>query len=97
VLLPKERKRRTLYHDLLNIPEGKEMLADMAHRHYMFTTTHVPGDPHYTAFNEGRRSVVVELLQLANISLSELQATLKRQETDGRSESSYGSNDYDEF
>ena len=73
------------------------MLAAMAHSHYMFTTTHVPGDSHYTAFNEGRRSVVMELLQLANISLSELQATLKRQETDGRSESSYGSNDYDEF
>ena len=73
------------------------MLADMAHRHFMFTTTHVPGDPNYTAFNEGRRSVVVELLRLANISLSELQATLKRQETDGRSESSYGSDDFDEY
>ena len=88
MLLRKEKRRRTLYHDFFNLPEGKEVLADMARRHYVYATTHVPNDPYYTAFNEGRRAVILELMKLANAPIDQVQKTINQMETiHGRNDS----------
>ena len=85
MLLKRQAKRATKYFDLLNTDLGKEVLADMCERHFMLTTTHVPNDPHSTAFNEGRRAVIAELIQLAGTNPLELQEKIKlQQKEDGR-------------
>ena len=99
MLLKKQAKRAAKYFDLLNSDLGKEVLADMCDRHFMLTTTHVPHDPHTTAFNEGRRAVIAELIQLAGTSPLELQEKIKlQQKEDGRnSRDGIGESDFGEF
>ena len=65
----------------------------------MLTTSHVPHDPLTTAFHEGRRAVIAELIQLAKTSPLELQEKIKlQQKEDGRdSRDGIGESDYGDF
>lgn len=42
---------------------GRRVLADLARRNNLLATSVVAGDPQLTAFNEGRRAVVLEILR----------------------------------
>lgn len=61
------------YDAVFSSPEGKRVLADLAKRHGVFEAAFVPGDPQHTAFRDGKRSVVVDLLRYLNVNISELQ------------------------
>lgn len=46
--------------------EGKAILRDLMRKYRVLETTHVPGDPHSTAYNEGQRSVILSILRYVN-------------------------------
>lgn len=50
------------YEFLLGTREGKAVLRDLAMEAYLVQTTMVAGDPGLTAFNEGRRSLFLHII-----------------------------------
>jgi hypothetical protein len=42
------------------------VLRDLMRRHFVLRSTQIAGDSHETAFNEGRRAVVLDLLHALN-------------------------------
>ena len=71
-LTEKEKKRLADYRTIFEGPQGQRVLADLCHRHGIFDPCHVPGDPYTTAYNDGRRSVVVDLLRYLGTDLERL-------------------------
>jgi hypothetical protein len=56
----KELKQLELnYKQIFNSPEGKEVLEDLKKRCSFYSTSHIKGDSHESAFLEGTRSVVL--------------------------------------
>ena len=47
------------YQIIFNTDEGKRVLDDLKKRSHFYSTTHVKGDSHESAFYEGQRSLVV--------------------------------------
>ena len=68
----KEKKRLADYRTIFEGPQGQRVLADLCHRHGIFDPCHVPGDSHSTAYNDGRRSVVIDLLRYLGTDLERL-------------------------
>ena len=73
----KEKKRLADYRTIFEGPQGQRVLADLCHRHGIFGPCHVPGDPYSTAYNYGRRSVVVDLLRYLGTDLERLDNLLE--------------------
>ena len=73
----KEKKRLADYRTIFEGPQGQRVLADLCHRHGIFDPCHVPGDPYSTAYNDGRRSVVVDLLRYLGTDLERLDNLLE--------------------
>ena len=72
-----EKKRLADYRTIFEGPQGQRVLADLCHRHGIFDPCHVPGDPYSTAYNDGRRSVVVDLLRYLGTDLERLDNLLE--------------------
>ena len=79
----KAKRRKVQYKEFFSTDDGKEILADLARRHLVHTSTFVPHDTHHSAFNEGRRSVILDIISLVNIPMEELDK-LNRKAEDGR-------------
>ena len=45
---------------------GGRVLRDLMRRHFVLRSTMIAGDSHETAFNEGRRAVVLDVLHALN-------------------------------
>ena len=60
------------YRALFDSPAGREVLADLFARCGLMRTSMTMGEPHMTAFNEGRRSVGLDIIQLMSWSEMEL-------------------------
>lgn len=60
------------YVDLFKSDLGDQVLKDLIKSTYFLNTTHVPGDPYTTAFNEGQRALVGRILRTANINYGKL-------------------------
>jgi polyhydroxyalkanoate synthesis regulator phasin len=54
------------YKIIFNTDEGKRVLDDLKKRSNFYNTTHVQGDSHESAYNEGQRSLVVFMETLIN-------------------------------
>ena len=54
------------YKVIFGSEEGKRVLDDLKKRSHFFSTTHVKGDSHETAYFEGQRSLVVFIESLLN-------------------------------
>jgi polyhydroxyalkanoate synthesis regulator phasin len=54
------------YKIIFNTDEGKRVLDDLKKRSHFYNTTHVQGDSHESAYNEGQRSLVVFMETLIN-------------------------------
>ena len=76
-LSEKEKKRLADYRTIFKGPQGERVLADLCHRHGIFDPCHVPGDPYSTAYNDGRRSVIVDLLRYLGTDLERLDNLLE--------------------
>ena len=90
----KAKRRKSQYRDLFTTDDGKEVLADLARRHFIHTSTFIAHDTHHSAFNEGRRSVILDILSLENIPIEELDK-LTRKAEDGRDSRTDNSGDWD--
>lgn len=56
-------RRRQDYRMIFGGEQGKRVLADLMRRHFVLRSTQIAGDSHETAFNEGRRAVVLDIMQ----------------------------------
>ena len=54
------------YKQIFNSPEGKEVLEDLKKRCSFYSTSHIKGDSHESAFLEGTRSVVLFIKNMLN-------------------------------
>tara|TARA_B100000795_G_scaffold5468_1_gene3970 strand:+ start:543 stop:764 length:222 start_codon:yes stop_codon:yes gene_type:complete len=63
----KELKQLELnYKQIFNSTEGKEVLEDLKKRCSFYSTSHIKGDSHESAFLEGTRSVVLFINNMLN-------------------------------
>lgn len=72
---------RDLVHDVMDLPVGRLFIMSMI-TPTLFAASYVPGDPLATAFNEGRRSFVLELLARVDRVAPELLLLARREEID---------------
>ena len=54
------------YKQIFNSPEGKEVLEDLKKRCSFYSTSHIKGDSHESAFLEGTRSVILFINNMLN-------------------------------
>ncbi len=47
------------------LARSPHLLSDIAQRGGVFRAAHVPGDPYTTAWNDGRRSLAIEIIEMA--------------------------------
>ena len=52
------------YRQVFKTEEGETVLADLKKRFNLHATTFERGDPHYSAYLEGQRSVVLSIMRL---------------------------------
>jgi hypothetical protein len=72
-----EIERHDLYKMVFDSPNGQLILKDLADRHRIFQTTFVTNDPYATAFNEGRRAVILDLIRFINHDLEFIKEVMK--------------------
>ena len=63
---------QSTYIDVFLSPKGKVVLEHMFKQLGMDNTTLVAGDPYSSAYNEGRRSVYMEILRIINVDFTAL-------------------------
>ena len=86
----KEKRRRATYKEVFATEAGQEVLDDLMKSNYFFTSTQT-GDSHESAFNEGRSSVVLAILNYVSLDINKIQARLKDSYERG------SSSDFDNF
>lgn len=69
---PSPGRRAALYGQYASLSEKPLVLADIALRGRVWRPSHVPNDPTTTAWNDGRRSLALEILELAGMSADQL-------------------------
>ena len=52
------------YRQVFKTIEGQQVLEDLQRRYHLNATTFERGDPHYSAFLEGQRDVVLTIMRL---------------------------------
>lgn len=68
----KKAQTMSAYIDLFKSDLGQDVLKDLIKSTFFLNTTHVPGDPYTTAFNEGQRALVSRILRTSNINYAKL-------------------------
>lgn len=79
MIFDKEKRKQAMYRQTFHSPQGEKVLKDLIQRHFVFTTTHVPGDAYSSAFQEGRRAVITDILRYLQADLGFLQQQLETQ------------------
>tara|TARA_Y100000310_G_scaffold170147_1_gene170307 strand:+ start:901 stop:1188 length:288 start_codon:yes stop_codon:yes gene_type:complete len=91
LIFDKSKRRRALYKEVFNSEAGKEVLEDILRCNFVLNTTMQDTDPLQIAFNEGRRAVVLAImnhLQITPVELMEKQREVyDRISTDNREQS----------
>ena len=81
----KGHKRSLLiYHNLFDSEDGRDVLADLASRFRVFGTTFDPESDRASAFNEGARNVVLDIIKRARTSPETVLARLEQTEAHDR-------------
>jgi len=65
------------YKDVFGSPNGKKVLHDLMKEGHMLDTSVQIQDPYVTAFNEGRRSMVLYIIGKLNIDIAKLDQRIK--------------------
>lgn len=77
-LSEKEKRRIADYQVVFKSSHGTRVLSDLCHRHGIFDACHVPQDSHSTAYNDGRRSVIVDILRYLKTDQEQLENLLSQ-------------------
>ena len=64
-------------HVFLGSVEGKKVLWDLMKKNFMIGVTHVPGDPCSTAYNEGCRVSILEILKKIGTNTEKLEKMIR--------------------
>jgi len=72
----------TQFKELFGSPLGKKVLWKMCKDVGFLESNHCPGDPYSSAFNEGRRTVVVDILRKTNMNLDKINNLVEEGEKD---------------
>ena len=59
-----------IYRSVFNGPNGRLILNDMMVNAGVFRSSYVEGDSHGTSYNEGRRSLVLDIIHLLKMEQS---------------------------
>ena len=65
------------YRAVFGTIQGRDVLADILTRAGMVGSSFVPGDPHATAFNEGKRRLALEIIERLNVNPDRLLTMLR--------------------
>jgi len=70
-MTPEEQKKQLIrdYQFTFGSPDGQRVLADLSLQTYENMMTYVDDNPHGTAFNEGRRAVILHIRRLLAMAL----------------------------
>ena len=72
-----EKKREVqMFRDVFETDEGKEILAILARKFHVYKFMQTP-DPYISAFQEGQRSVVIQIMEILKTILLNMQLELK--------------------
>ena len=74
-----EKAKRTQFKEVFSGEEGKDVLAMLANAHFVFQTSH-SNDPYTSAWQEGRRTVVLEIINLVGADLEGIRKRIDMQE-----------------
>jgi len=75
-----ERKReQDLFRDVFKSEQGNDLLAILSKSFHVFKSVQTP-DPYVSAFQEGQRSVVVQIMETLNSDLDALKRRLNIQQ-----------------
>jgi hypothetical protein len=75
-----ERKREIeLFRDIFKSDQGQDLLAILAKKFHVYKFLQTP-DPYVSAFQEGQRSVVVQIMETVNSDLDALKRRLDIQQ-----------------
>ena len=78
-LIARLKGTKTAYHRVFTSPEGEIVLRDLLKRGGLLQVSAVAGDPHMTHYNDGRRSIVLEIVHQLRWSEGEMmQLALQR-------------------
>ena len=68
----KEKERKQLYDRIFSSEDGQRLLKDLAQRNHVFDVITVP-EPYISACRDGRRSVVVDIINYLNLNLRDME------------------------
>ena len=74
-----EKEKRTRFKEVFSGEEGQDVLAALANAHFVFRTSH-SNDPYTSAWQEGQRTVVLEIINLVGADLESIRKRIDLQE-----------------
>ena len=74
-----EKEKRTRFKEVFSGEEGQDVIAALANAHFVFQTSHA-NDPYTSAWQEGRRTVVMEIINLVGADLEAIRKLIDLQE-----------------
>ena len=77
----KEKERKQLYDRVFGTDDGQRLLKELAQRNHVFDVITVE-NPSISAFRDGRRSVVIDIINYLNLNLRDMERLGR--ESDGR-------------
>ncbi len=75
-----EKQKRQNFKEVFGSQQGKDVLALLANSHFVYRTTH-SNDPYTSAWQEGQRTVVMEIINLVGADLETIRKRIDMQET----------------
>ena len=75
-----EKGKRKSFKEVFSGEEGQDVIAMLANAHYVFRTSHA-SDPYTSAWQEGQRTVVMEIINLVGADLETIRKRIDMQET----------------
>ena len=74
-----EKEKRTRFKEVFSGEEGQDVIAALANAHFVFRTSHA-NDPYTSAWQEGQRTVVMEIINLVGADLEAIRKRIDMQE-----------------
>ena len=74
-----EKQKRQNFKEVFGSEQGKDVLALLANSHFVYRTTH-SNDPYTSAWQEGQRTVVMEIINLVGADLETIRKRIDMQE-----------------
>ena len=74
-----EKGKRKSFKEVFSGEDGQDVIAMLANAHFVFRTSHA-GDPYTSAWQEGQRTVVMEIINLVGADLEAIRKRIDMQE-----------------